>query len=233
MHRWIMWRKHQSPGCGRSHVKRHPAVQERQARATAIAITVATIPGIVIFAYALGLFAGIVMSTVTHLKIKFGLARARPAVSRRARVWARALRRCDANGDGELTLDELVRGADDICRLVGIDVGARGGTRRQKQGGKNNLTRGRGIDDEDDSAEEEASASASDDDKTSSPLIPVLLVVLMAYQIASLFMGVVELSIDTILLSYCLDSEENGGRPTNAPPLLQDYIGTANQELDK
>lgn len=74
---------------------------------------------------------------------------------------------------------------------------------------------------------------ASDDDKTSSPLIPVLLVVLMAYQIASLFMGVVELSIDTILLSYCLDSEENGGRPTNAPPLLQDYIGTANQELDK
>ena len=129
-----------------------------------LAITVATIPGIVIFAYALGLFAGIVMSTVTHLKIKFGLARARPAVSRRARVWARALRRCDANGDGELTLDELVRGADDICRLVGIDVGARGGTRRQKQGGKNNLTRGRGIDDEDDSAEEEASASASDDD---------------------------------------------------------------------
>ena len=128
-----------------------------------LAITVATIPGIVIFAYALGLFAGIVMSTVTHLKIKFGLARARPAVSRRARVWARALRRCDANGDGELTLDELVRGADDICRLVGIDVGARGGTRRQKQGGKNNLTRGRGIDDEDDSAEEEASASASDD----------------------------------------------------------------------
>ena len=129
-----------------------------------LAITVATIPGIVIFAYALGLFAGIVMSTVTHLKIKFGLARARPAVSRRARVWARALRRCDANGDGELTLDELVRGADDICRLVGIDVGVRGGTRRQKQGGKNNLTRGRGIDDEDDSAEEEASASASDDD---------------------------------------------------------------------
>ena len=129
-----------------------------------LAITVATIPGIVIFAYALGLFAGIVMNLVTHLKIEFGLARRRPGVSRRARVWARALRKCDADGDGELTLDELVRGADDICRLVGIDVGARGGTRRQKQGGKNNLTRGRGIDDEDDSAEEEASASASDDD---------------------------------------------------------------------
>ena len=49
-----------------------------------LAITVATIPGIVIFAYALGLFAGIVMNLVTHLKIESGLARRRPGVSRRA-----------------------------------------------------------------------------------------------------------------------------------------------------
>ena len=121
-----------------------------------LAITVATIPGIVIFAYALGLFAGIVMSTVTHLKIKFGLARARPAISRRARVWARALRRCDANGDGELTLDELVRGADDICRLVGIDVGdgsAGRGYTKKKKGNTQNKSGG-GIDDDDDTAEE-------------------------------------------------------------------------------
>ena len=65
-----------------------------------------------------------------------GLARRRPGVSRRARVWARALRKCDADGDGELTLDELVRGADDICRLVGIDVGdgsaGRGDTNKKK-----------------------------------------------------------------------------------------------------
>ena len=121
-----------------------------------LAITVATIPGIVIFAYALGLFAGIVMNLVTHLKIEFGLARRRPGVSRRARVWARALQKCDADGDGELTLDELVRGADDICRLVGIDVGdgsAGRGYTKKKKGNTQNKSGG-GIDDDDDTAEE-------------------------------------------------------------------------------
>jgi len=113
-----------------------------------LAITVATIPGIVIFAYALGLFAGIVMNTVTHLKIEFGLARRRPSVSRRARVWARVLQKCDVDGDGDLALDELVRGADDICRLVGIDVGEA----REKK--KHSKKKG-GISDEDDTAEEE------------------------------------------------------------------------------
>ena len=113
-----------------------------------LAITVATIPGIVIFAYALGLFAGIVMNTVTYLKIEFGLARRRPSVSRRARVWARVLQKCDVDGDGELTLDELVRGADDICRLVGIDVGE---ARKKK---KHSKKKG-GISDEDDTAEED------------------------------------------------------------------------------
>ena len=71
------------------------------------------------------------------------------------------------------------------------------------------------------------------DSHTSSPLIPVILVILIAYQIASLFMGVVELAIDTILLSYCLDCEENGGHAASAPPLLRDYVAVANTELDK
>ena len=129
-----------------------------------LAITVATIPGIVIFAYALGLFAGIVMNTVTYLKIEFGLARRRPHVSRRARVWARALQKCDVDGDGELTLDELVRGADDICRLVGIDVGARKGENKKKTKKTKNNTKKGGISDEDDTADEED--TADDDDGT-------------------------------------------------------------------
>ena len=127
-----------------------------------LAITVATIPGIVIFAYALGLFAGIVMNTVTHLKIEFGLARRRPRVSRRARVWARALQKCDVDGDGELTLDELIRGADDICRLVGIDVGAWKGENKKKTKTMPPSKKG-GISDENDTADEEAS---DDDDGT-------------------------------------------------------------------
>ena len=71
------------------------------------------------------------------------------------------------------------------------------------------------------------------DSHTSSPLIPVILVILIAYQIASLFMGVVELAIDTILLSYCLDCEENGGHAASAPPLLHDYIGSAEDDSKK
>tara|TARA_B110000977_G_C11089318_1_gene496087 strand:- start:6120 stop:8117 length:1998 start_codon:yes stop_codon:yes gene_type:complete len=92
-----------------------------------IAITIATIPGIVIFAYALGLFAGIVMNLVTYLKVSFGFSRARAKVSRRARVWANTLSRCDTDGNGELTLDELITGADAICRIIGIDVGGENG----------------------------------------------------------------------------------------------------------
>ena len=71
------------------------------------------------------------------------------------------------------------------------------------------------------------------DSHTSSPLIPVILVILIAYQIASLFMGVVELAIDTILLSYCLDCEENGGHAASVPPLLHDYIGSAEDDSKK
>ena len=121
-----------------------------------LAITVATIPGIVIFAYALGLFAGIVMHLVTHLKIESGLARRRPASRGEPGSGQRALQKCDGDGDGELTLDELVRGADDICRLVGIDVGdgSAGRGYKKKEKGNTQKKSGGGIDDEDDTAEE-------------------------------------------------------------------------------
>lgn len=40
-----------------------------------------------------------------------------------------------------------------------------------------------------------------------------------------IFFAVYELAIDTVLLSFCEDSESNGGHPRFAPQLLLDAIG--------
>ncbi|CAM6083691.1 unnamed protein product [Calypogeia fissa] len=61
-------------------------------------------------------------------------------------------------------------------------------------------------------------------DKVSSPLFPILFTWIFAYSIASMFFGVVEMAIDTILLSFCIDCEENNGTPLYAPPLLLDTL---------
>ena len=58
------------------------------------------------------------------------------------------------------------------------------------------------------------------DEKVSSPLFIVIVVSLFAFCIASIFMSIVELGIDTILLCYCKDSEDHNGVPANAPPAL-------------
>jgi len=58
------------------------------------------------------------------------------------------------------------------------------------------------------------------DEKVSSPLFIVIVVGLFAFCIASVFMSIVELGIDTVLLCYCKDSEDHGGVPANAPPAL-------------
>ena len=39
--------------------------------------------------------------------------------------------------------------------------------------------------------------------------------------------------VDTVLLSYCIDCDENDGRAPNAPPELNDTLDAADAELKK
>lgn len=56
--------------------------------------------------------------------------------------------------------------------------------------------------------------------KISSPLFPVLVCWVLGYVVATLFFAVVEMAIDTIILSFCQDAEEHQGTAQYAPPLL-------------
>ncbi|GJN01297.1 hypothetical protein PR202_ga18553 [Eleusine coracana subsp. coracana] len=60
--------------------------------------------------------------------------------------------------------------------------------------------------------------------KISSPLIPVLVTWALGYIVAKLFFQVVEMSIDTIILSFCQDAEEHQGTAQYAPPLLMETL---------
>ncbi|KAK8712327.1 hypothetical protein V6N13_147567 [Hibiscus sabdariffa] len=66
-------------------------------------------------------------------------------------------------------------------------------------------------------------------DKISSPLLPVLICWALGYVVATLFFAVVEMSIDTIILSFCQDSEEHQGTAQYAPPLLIETLGDPNE----
>ncbi|KAL3849375.1 hypothetical protein ACJIZ3_011257 [Penstemon smallii] len=65
--------------------------------------------------------------------------------------------------------------------------------------------------------------------KISSPLFPVLVCWGFGYIVASLFFGVVEMSIDTIILSFCKDSDEHQGNAQYAPPLLIQTLNDQNE----
>ncbi|CAH9122626.1 unnamed protein product [Cuscuta epithymum] len=69
----------------------------------------------------------------------------------------------------------------------------------------------------------------STSDKISSPLFPVLVCWGIGYVVATLFFSVVEMSIDTIILSFCQDSEEHQGNPQYAPPLLMETFDHQNE----
>ncbi|KAJ8501396.1 hypothetical protein OPV22_011948 [Ensete ventricosum] len=56
--------------------------------------------------------------------------------------------------------------------------------------------------------------------KISSPLFPVLVSWGLGYVVVTLFFAVVEMSIDTLILSFCQDAEEHQGTAQYAPPLL-------------
>ncbi|XP_020180211.1 choline transporter protein 1 [Aegilops tauschii subsp. strangulata] len=60
--------------------------------------------------------------------------------------------------------------------------------------------------------------------KISSPLVPVLVTWGLGYTVAKLFFAVVEMSIDTIILSFCQDAEEHQGTAQYAPPLLMETL---------
>lgn len=70
---------------------------------------------------------------------------------------------------------------------------------------------------------------SSGHNKTSSPLFPVVVCWALGYTIATLFFAVVEMSIDTIVLSFCQDSEEHQGTAQYAPPLLMETLGNQNE----
>ncbi|KAF2286010.1 hypothetical protein P3X46_006829 [Hevea brasiliensis] len=65
--------------------------------------------------------------------------------------------------------------------------------------------------------------------KISSPLFPVLVCWALGYIVATLFFAVVEMSIDTIILSFCQDSEEHQGTAQYAPPLLIETLNDQNE----
>lgn len=65
--------------------------------------------------------------------------------------------------------------------------------------------------------------------KISSPLFPVLACWVLGYVVATLFFGVVEMSIDTIILSFCQDAEEHQGTAQYAPPLLIETLNDENE----
>lgn len=65
--------------------------------------------------------------------------------------------------------------------------------------------------------------------KVSSPLFPVLVCWVLSYVVATLFFAVVEMSVDTIILSFCQDSEEHEGTAQYAPPLLLETFNDQNE----
>lgn len=65
--------------------------------------------------------------------------------------------------------------------------------------------------------------------KISSPLFPVVACWVLGYVVATLFFAVVEMSIDTIILSFCQDSEEHQGTAQFASPLLMETFNDQNE----
>jgi choline transporter-like protein 2/4/5 len=69
----------------------------------------------------------------------------------------------------------------------------------------------------------------SGNSKVSSPLFPVLFCWGVGYITAGHFFAVVEMAIDTILLSFCIDADEHNGTAMFAPPLLIDTLRSHTQ----
>ena len=57
--------------------------------------------------------------------------------------------------------------------------------------------------------------------------------IIFGFVIAGLFMSVVEMAIDTTLLSFCKDCKLHGGKPRYAPPLLESVLGKFETKAEK
>ena len=76
-------------------------------------------------------------------------------------------------------------------------------------------------------------AYATGDNKVSSPLLIVIFCIIFGFVIAGLFMSVVEMAIDTTLLSFCKDCKLHGGKPRYAPKLLESVLGKFETKAEK
>ena len=72
-----------------------------------------------------------------------------------------------------------------------------------------------------------------------SPVLPLIFVAIFAYGIAVVFLGVYDMGIETIIVSFCIDKEENSEGQYMYPPTLASVMGakgkvrTAEDEPDK
>lgn len=58
-----------------------------------------------------------------------------------------------------------------------------------------------------------------------SPLLPVLACILIGFSVATVFFGVYEMAIDTVLLSFCEDCKMHNDEPQYAPTILMNVMG--------
>ena len=66
--------------------------------------------------------------------------------------------------------------------------------------------------------------------KVTSPVMPCVASMIISYLLATKFFSVIETSIDTMFLSFCLDCERNGGKPLLAPPVLYGMMEMEEEE---
>ena len=62
-----------------------------------------------------------------------------------------------------------------------------------------------------------------------SPVLPLIFVAAFAYGIAVVFLGVYDMGIETIIVSFCIDKEENSEGQYMYPPTLASVMGAKGQ----
>ena len=87
-------------------------------------LAIFTLPGVVIFAYALAQLAQVIIGIIKSLRRWAGLVQRvqPPHIGSRAKVLADTLRECDRDGDGTITLEEIESSTGKICAMLGMDV---------------------------------------------------------------------------------------------------------------
>lgn len=70
---------------------------------------------------------------------------------------------------------------------------------------------------------------ASGENKLVSKILPIIFVLLLAYLIGRVFLGVYDMGIDTIMISFCIDSDENKEGQYMYPKSLANAIGKGKQ----